>query len=67
MTRNKTKLKIYTVVDVWRGMAVGVRNFRRLKNAQQHVRRLKQHRNLLQDDVRLFETVVALAARQGRP
>jgi hypothetical protein len=56
MTRSKTKLQIYTVVDVWRGMAVGATSFRRLRNAEKHLRRLRRHRNLMEDDVRLFES-----------
>ncbi|MGA3326230.1 MAG: hypothetical protein ABSF45_17300 [Terriglobia bacterium] len=58
MIRSKTKLQIYTVVDVWRGIAVGATNFRRLRNAQKHVRRLRRHRNMMEDDVKLFETTV---------
>jgi imidazole glycerol phosphate synthase subunit HisF len=63
MTKAKTDLRIFTVVDVWRGMVVGVRNFRDLKNAQHHMQRLVLHRNLEQDDVQLFETAVALSSQ----
>jgi hypothetical protein len=58
MIRSKTKLQVYTVVDVWRGIAVGAKNFRRLRNAQKHVHRLQQHRNIMEDDVKLFETTI---------
>jgi hypothetical protein len=58
MIRSKTKLQVYTVVDVWRGIAVGATNFRRLKNAQKHLQRLRRHRNMMEDDVKLFETTI---------
>ncbi len=58
MVRSKTKLQVYTVVDVWRGIAVGARNFRRLRNAQKYERRLRRHRNMMEDDVELFETTI---------
>lgn len=58
MILSKTKLQVYTVVDVWRGIAVGATNFRRLRNAQKHVQRLRRHRNLMEDDVNLFETTI---------
>ncbi len=58
MIRNKIKLQVYTVVDVWRGIAVGAKNFRRLRNAQKHVQRLRRHRNMMEDDVKLFETTI---------
>lgn len=58
MIRSKTKLRVYTVVDVWRGIAVGATNFRRLRNAQKHVQRLRRHRNMMEDDVKLFETTI---------
>jgi hypothetical protein len=58
MTRSKAKLQVYTVVDVWRGIAVGAKNFRRLRNAQKHVQRLRRHRNMMEDDVKLFETTI---------
>ena len=66
MTEVTTEVRIYSVVDVWRGMAVGVSNFRRLKDAQRYLQRLRRHRNLDEDDVQLFESAVAFPARQGR-
>jgi imidazole glycerol phosphate synthase subunit HisF len=58
MTRSKTKLRIYTVVDVWRGIAVGATDFMRLRNAQKHVQRLRRYRKPMEDDVKLFETTI---------
>ena len=63
MTKDKTKLRIFTVVDVWRGMVVGVRNFRYRKNAHRHMQKLVLRRNLEEDDVQLFETAVALSSQ----
>lgn len=55
MAQNETKLTIYTVVEVWRGIAASAKSFRRLRNAQKHLQRLRRQRNLLEDDVQLFE------------
>lgn len=65
MTEKKPKLRIYTVVDVWRGIVVGIRNFRRLKNAQLYMRRLRVQRNLQEDDVQLFEATLPISS-QGK-
>jgi hypothetical protein len=51
-------LRIYTVVEVWRGIAVGARNFRRLQNAQKYMVRLRRRRNFMEDDVQLFKGVL---------
>ncbi len=66
MIRSKTKLQVYTVVDVWRGIAVGAANFRRLRNAQKYVERLQRHRNLMEDDLKLFETTIYAASPRLR-
>ena len=66
MIRSKTKMQIYTVVDVWRGIAIGATNFRRLRNAQKHVQRLRRHRNMMEDDVKLFETTVYASSPRQR-
>ena len=64
MARRTYELKLYTVVEVWRGCATGAKNFRRLSSAQEYARRLRQGRNLAEDDVQLFECPVRLP--QGR-
>ena len=64
MTEKGSKLRIYTVVDVWRGLVVGVRNFRRLKNAEFYRRRLMVQRNLREDDVQLFEATLPFSSRR---
>jgi hypothetical protein len=66
MTRRTYELKLYTVVEVWRGIAAGARNFNRLKNAQNHMRRLRRGRNLAEDDVQLFECPVRLSRQKSR-
>ncbi len=65
--RHKThELKLYTVVDVWRGVASGAKNFRRLKNARSYMRRLGRGRNLIEDDIQLFESPIRLPSRTSR-
>jgi hypothetical protein len=58
MKRRTRSLKLYTVVEVWRGMAAGVKNFSSLRNAQNHLKRLREGRNLTEDDIQLFKNSV---------
>jgi hypothetical protein len=53
-----TRARIYTVVDVMAGVAVGAYTFRHLRDAQTCVARLREGRDLEEDDVRLFESVL---------
>jgi hypothetical protein len=62
MIRSKTKFRVFTVVDVWRGIAVGAKNFRRFQDAQNYMQRLKGRRNLDADDVQLFETRIDMSS-----
>jgi len=55
MTRARARAPLYTVVDVWRGIAVGAYSFQRLGDARKCMARLLAGRNLQEDDVRLFE------------
>ena len=57
MTQAVGKVKLYTVVEVWRGMAVGAKSFR-LRSAEKHLQRLRRRRNLLEDDVQLFKDLL---------
>ena len=65
MKRQTRRLKLYTVVEVWRGMACGARNFKRLKNAQKYMRRLRRRGNPAEDDVQLFETPIRLPEQKA--
>ena len=58
MTKNDTGMRIYTVVEVMRGFAAGAYSFRRLKDARMCAKRLCKGRNLNEDDVQLFETII---------
>lgn len=49
---------MYTVVEVWRGIAVGAYSFQRLDDARKCMARLRAGCNLQEDDVRLFEGVL---------
>lgn len=57
-----SRLKLYTVVEVWRGIAASAKNFTRLRNAENHMRRLRKGRNLAEDDVQLFESSVRISS-----
>lgn len=63
MTHKTHELKLYTVVEVWRGFATGAKNFKRLRSAQKYMRRLRQGRNLVEDDIQLFECPIRLSPR----
>ena len=60
MVRRTGKLKLYTVVEVWRGIAASAKNFTRLRDAQNYMRRLRLGRNLDEDDVQLFENSIRI-------
>lgn len=61
-TRND---RVYTVVDVMRGVAVGAYNFRSFRAARASLKRLRRGRNLQEDDVQLFEGTID-SSRGGR-
>ena len=58
MTRRSVRTTIYTVVEVWRGIAASVKNFTKLKEAENYMRRLRKGRNLEEDDIQLFENSI---------
>jgi hypothetical protein len=58
MTRTSAKARIYTVVDVLAGVAVGAYSFRRLEDARTCMARLRAGRDLQEDDVQMFEGVL---------
>jgi hypothetical protein len=64
MKRNTYELKLYTVVQVWRGFATGAKNFKRLSSAHKYMRRLRQVCNLAEDDVQLFECPIHLSSQK---
>lgn len=62
MTRNERRIRVYTVVEVWRGIADAATNFADADKARRYLRSAKRRHNLLEDDVRLFEGTVGLTA-----
>ncbi len=59
-------LRIYTVVEVWRGIAAGAKSFVDLNLAERYMRRVQARRSPQEDDVQLFETTLKLATPPGR-
>ena len=55
MTRIGSSGRIYTVVEVVRGVAADAISFRHLKDAYACAERLRSDRNLDEDDIRIFE------------
>ncbi len=58
MVRTRTKVRIYTVVDVLCGVATGAENFVHIEDAKKCLKRLRRGRNLDEDDVQLFESII---------
>ena len=54
MQKKREGERVYTVVDVMAGVAVGTQSFRHLEDARACLRRLRRGRDLEKDDVRLF-------------
>ncbi len=61
MMDSSRRVRVYTVVDVWRGMANDCKSFSRLKDAREYARRLERCRNPQSDDVGLFAGALRLA------
>ena len=58
MTKIEPGTRIYTVVEVVKGVAMDAHNFRQLKDALLCAERLREGRDLQEDDVQLFESGV---------
>ena len=58
MRKTSSGTRIYTVVDVVHGVAVGATSFKRLRDARSFMRRLRDGRDLQEDDVQLFACTV---------
>ena len=56
MNAQNQKQTVYTVVEVWRGMAAGAHVFRTRADADRCCERLSGEHDLQEDDVALFET-----------
>jgi hypothetical protein len=52
---------VYTVVEVWRGLADGAKSFINLEEARRYETKAKRRANPQEDDVRLFEVTISLA------
>lgn len=52
---NKINKRVYTVVEVFQGVAETAYSFRHRKDAWQHLKKLEREKNLDEDDVQIFE------------
>lgn len=57
------RIPIYTVVDVWRGLAVGARSFTSKARADEYLGELRRSKDLMEDDAELFESSLSIALR----
>lgn len=63
MAKNEASIRIYIVVDVFRGFAEEAKSFCRYKDARAYLRQLRKGRNLEMDDFQIFEDVLKLPVR----
>lgn len=66
MKAGKIRVRIFTVVHVWRGIPVAAKSFGCLAEARSCVQRLQGCGNLLDNDVQLFVSVLTLPSRKRR-
>lgn len=59
--RSDARIPIYTVVDVWRGLAVDARSFTSRARADEYLGELRRSKDLTEDDAELFESSLAIA------
>ncbi len=64
MKESKPTLRVYTVVDVFRGCAEEAKSFVRYTDARAYFRKLRKGRNLDIDDLQLFEDTIELPAER---
>lgn len=57
-SENRANKKIYTVVEVFRGIAEATYSFGHLKDAQRHLKQFRKERNLDEDDAQIFENEI---------
>jgi hypothetical protein len=63
MAHRGNRREIYTVVEVWRGIASRVRTFASLGRAQRYMDTVQGRHNLFEDDVRLFRSSVPFTSK----
>jgi len=61
MRTGASDIQIYTVVEVWRGMAQRARNFRHMTDAERYMRRIRRRQNPIEDDVAVFKCRLRLS------
>lgn len=64
--KRPNRVRLYAVVEVWRGMADDATVFTSLRQAQIFARAAKRRRSPLEDDVQLFECVLPRASAVRR-
>lgn len=67
MPKTDVGTRIYTVVDVMRGVAVGAHSFRHYSGARAFMRRLRDGRDLQEDDVQLFTDTIDVSSSTIAP
>jgi len=66
MQKKREGERVYTVVDVMAGVAVGTQSFWHLEDARACLRRLRRGRDLERDDVQLFRGTIHWYPSAGR-
>jgi len=66
MITKKQRIRVYTVVEVWRGLADKAKTFVDLEKARRYLRTARRRHNPLEDDVKLFEGTISLSSVERR-
>ncbi len=59
--QERKRLRVYTVVEVWRGIADRARSFTDSGEAFRYMRHARRRRRFPEDEVELFEDTINLA------
>ena len=62
----RSSTSIFTVVEVWRGMAVGAYSYSSYSGARRRYQILRRQSDIQSDDTRIFETSVDGPAKSCR-
>ncbi len=65
--QERKRLRVYTVVEVWRGIADRVRSFADLGQARRYMHRARRRLRLPEDGLELFEDTIRLTGAGKRP
>lgn len=63
MEGRRARLQIYTVIEMWRGLAIDATSFTSLRRARSFATRVRGRQNEMEDDVAIFASSPRLPPR----